>query len=134
MVDSPRNTVPSRVQADEFVAREATSSLLMSTYTQEELVSIILDPSKRADCVKQISKLLKAFLLMGEPRLLPSERKHLLKLLETLCTKPTQPDMQTIPPIKFKDAVGRKFSFPWHLCKTWKVRESNPGHNQRPFS
>ncbi|KAK7542456.1 uncharacterized protein J3D65DRAFT_216508 [Phyllosticta citribraziliensis] len=23
-------------------------------------------------------------------------------------------------PIKFKDAVGRKFSFPWHLCKTWK--------------
>lgn len=26
------------------------------------------------------------------------------------------------PPIKFKDAVGRKFSFPWHLCKTWKVR------------
>ena len=25
------------------------------------------------------------------------------------------------PPIKFKDAVGRKFSFPWHLCKTWRV-------------
>jgi len=25
------------------------------------------------------------------------------------------------PPIKFKDAVGRKFSFPWHICKTWKV-------------
>jgi hypothetical protein len=24
-------------------------------------------------------------------------------------------------PIKFKDAVGRKFSFPWHLCKSWKV-------------
>ena len=27
------------------------------------------------------------------------------------------------PPIKFKDAVGRKFSFPWHLCKTWKGME-----------
>ncbi|KYG42601.1 hypothetical protein M433DRAFT_34877, partial [Acidomyces richmondensis BFW] len=26
--------------------------------------------------------------------------------------------------IKFKDAVGRKFSFPWHLCKTWKGMES----------
>lgn len=24
-------------------------------------------------------------------------------------------------PLKFKDAVGRKFSFPWHLVKTWKV-------------
>lgn len=26
-------------------------------------------------------------------------------------------------PIRFKDAVGRKFSFPWHLCKTWKARK-----------
>jgi hypothetical protein len=26
------------------------------------------------------------------------------------------------PPIRFKDAVGRKFSYPWHICKTWKVR------------
>lgn len=32
------------------------------------------------------------------------------------------PDMLK-PPIKFKDAVGRKFSFPWHLCKTWKGME-----------
>jgi hypothetical protein len=24
-------------------------------------------------------------------------------------------------PIRFTDAVGRKFFFPWHLCKTWKV-------------
>jgi len=24
-------------------------------------------------------------------------------------------------PIKFKDAVGRKFSFPFHLCNTWTV-------------
>ena len=27
-------------------------------------------------------------------------------------------------PIKFKDAVGRKFSFPWKHCKTWKVGKS----------
>jgi hypothetical protein len=26
--------------------------------------------------------------------------------------------------IKFKDAVGRKFTFPWHLCKTWTGMES----------
>jgi hypothetical protein len=26
-------------------------------------------------------------------------------------------------PVRFKDAVGRKFSFPWHLCKTWKGME-----------
>ncbi|KAK8207025.1 hypothetical protein IWZ01DRAFT_508952 [Phyllosticta capitalensis] len=28
------------------------------------------------------------------------------------------------PPIKFKDAVGRKFSFPWHLCNNWKGMEA----------
>ncbi|KAF2463913.1 uncharacterized protein BDR25DRAFT_244390 [Lindgomyces ingoldianus] len=22
--------------------------------------------------------------------------------------------------IKFRDSIGRKFSFPWHLCKMWK--------------
>lgn len=27
------------------------------------------------------------------------------------------------PPIKFKDAVGRKFSFPFHLCSTWQGME-----------
>lgn len=36
--------------------------------------------------------------------------------------KPT-PDSQKAP-IKFKDAVGRKFSFPWHICKTWKGMET----------
>jgi hypothetical protein len=25
-------------------------------------------------------------------------------------------------PIKFRDAIGRKFSFPWNMCKTWSVR------------
>ena len=33
------------------------------------------------------------------------------------------PDMGKAP-IRFKDAVGRKFSFPFHLCKTWKGMES----------
>ena len=27
-------------------------------------------------------------------------------------------------PIRFKDAVGRKFSFPFHLCQTWTVSRS----------
>ena len=31
------------------------------------------------------------------------------------------------PPIKFKDAVGRKFSFPFYLCETWSV--SLPSHS-----
>ncbi|KAI5358414.1 hypothetical protein Slin15195_G108670 [Septoria linicola] len=37
-------------------------------------------------------------------------------------SKPT-PDSQKAP-IRFKDAVGRKFSFPWSICKTWKGMET----------
>lgn len=33
-----------------------------------------------------------------------------------------QPPPPPKKPIKFKDAVGRKFSFPFHLCNTWQVR------------
>ncbi|KAL7934246.1 hypothetical protein V8C35DRAFT_302120 [Trichoderma chlorosporum] len=28
-----------------------------------------------------------------------------------------------LAPIKFKDAVGRKFSFPFHICRTWQGME-----------
>lgn len=34
---------------------------------------------------------------------------------------PLPPPKEKKKPIKFKDAVGRKFSFPFHLCNTWIV-------------
>lgn len=33
-----------------------------------------------------------------------------------------KPPPEKKKPIKFKDAVGRKFSFPFELCSTWQVR------------
>lgn len=39
--------------------------------------------------------------------------------------KPPPPPKEKQKPIKFKDAVGRKFSFPFHLCSTWSVCYSN---------
>jgi hypothetical protein len=33
----------------------------------------------------------------------------------------SKPDTGQKKPIKFKDAVGRKFSFPFELCSTWAV-------------
>jgi hypothetical protein len=45
------------------------------------------------------------------------------ELEEAVAKNKPIPDMEKAP-IKFKDAVGRKFSFPWHLCKTWKGMES----------
>ena len=34
----------------------------------------------------------------------------------------SKPPPEKKKPIKFKDAVGRKFSFPFDLCSTWQVR------------
>ena len=36
-------------------------------------------------------------------------------------TPPSPPPKKKKEPIKFKDAVGRKFNFPFHLCNTWMV-------------
>lgn len=35
---------------------------------------------------------------------------------------PPPPPPEKKQPIKFKDAIGRKFSFPFELCATWQVR------------
>ena len=50
-----------------------------------------------------------------------AEKKQ--KELEEEKKKLTPAPDTTRAPIKFKDAVGRKFSFPYHLCKTWKGME-----------
>ncbi|KAK5708837.1 hypothetical protein LTR17_020324 [Elasticomyces elasticus] len=55
-------------------------------------------------------------------RSMPPGKK--MKDLEDKAAK-TKPMPDTLKaPIKFKDPVGRKFSFPWHMCKTWKGMES----------
>lgn len=52
------------------------------------------------------------------------EAKKKQKELEEEKEKLTPAPDTTKKPIRFKDAVGRKFSFPFHLCKTWKGMES----------
>ncbi|KAH7406404.1 hypothetical protein DE146DRAFT_608191 [Phaeosphaeria sp. MPI-PUGE-AT-0046c] len=63
---------------------------------------------------------------MGDCQLPPSDREHFTQLLDQVCgERQTIYKSGNVPqaPIKFKDAVGRKFSFPWELCKTWKGME-----------
>ena len=45
------------------------------------------------------------------------------KKAEVEAAKPPPPPPAKKKPIKFKDAVGRKFSFPFHLCDTWEGME-----------
>lgn len=43
--------------------------------------------------------------------------------VKLLRTNPVIGADEYMPPIKFKDAVGRQFTFPWRICKTWKGME-----------
>jgi hypothetical protein len=51
-----------------------------------------------------------------ESFILVQERAAALEL-----AKQHPPPEEKKKPIKFKDAIGRKFSFPFHLCCTWVV-------------
>lgn len=37
---------------------------------------------------------------------------------------PPPPPKEKDKPIKFKDAIGRRFNFPFHMCNTWTVSDS----------
>lgn len=49
------------------------------------------------------------------------EAKKKKKEAEEMVMKLRPADEDAQPPIEFKDALGRKFFFPWKYCKTWKV-------------
>lgn len=56
----------------------------------------------KADAIEEVEKMME------------EERKVLLKDTEAFSSDKKKP-------IRFKDAVGRKFSFPFHLCANWAV-------------
>ena len=61
---------------------------------------------------------------LAEAKKAQEEAEKAKKELEEEAAK-NKPAPDTLKaPIKFKDAVGRKFSFPFHICKTWKGMES----------
>ena len=43
---------------------------------------------------------------------------------EAAAAAAAKPPPEKKKPLKFKDAVGRKFSFPFHLCSTWNVSDA----------
>jgi len=51
-----------------------------------------------------------------------SEKKK--KELEEQIKNSKPPPDSELPPIRFRDALQRKFTFPWAVCKTWKGMEA----------
>lgn len=64
-----------------------------------------------------------------EARVAEEERKKAEKALKDKIVEETKAKIEEQakknekPPIKFKDALGRKYSFPFHLCHTWQGME-----------
>jgi hypothetical protein len=49
------------------------------------------------------------------------EKKTEAAAIEEMIKKDEGAKRAELSPIRFKDAVGRKFSLPFHLCNTWQV-------------
>jgi len=85
---------------------------------------MVSSSASRAEKIKELAALLRTLVLMGEYQLKKADDRNFVMLLDAICGKRESWNKEQ-PPIKFKDAVGRKFSFPWYLCNTWKVCHTN---------
>jgi hypothetical protein len=122
-------------QDDERIAREqaivAAAAAKKAKEEQEALQSAEVaaaSAAAKAAAEKAAEEAAKAAKEESDKKLAEAEaakaelEKKQKELEEAVAKAAAVPDMLK-PPIKFKDAVGRKFSFPWHLCKTWKGME-----------
>lgn len=97
----------------------------LSSFSADQPRASIPDQTSREAEIRTHSSLLRDMLKLGDYQLTENDSTTLMNLLDVLC-RPTEKVEPHIPtsvnaPIEFNDAVGRKFSFPWHLCKTWTV-------------
>jgi hypothetical protein len=108
----------------------------ISALSQAELMSVMTDTPTHSARIEEVAELLRTLIPLGECQLHPEECTKLLEILDKVCggREPVYNHGPTVkPPIKFKDAVGRKFSFPWHLCKSWKVRRIWSHHDDTVY-
>lgn len=102
-----------KVAAEKKAAAEAAKQLLEAAQKARE------EAEKKAAAEAEETK--KAHeKALAEAKAAAEELEKAKKAAEDEAAK-LKPSDAPKPPIKFKDAVGRKFSFPWHLCKSWKV-------------
>lgn len=68
----------------------------------------ILTEQKDAEEKKTLAKRERAEKIAAEEKAIADKKKSV-------------EEARKVKPIRFKDAIGRKFSFPFHLCQTWDV-------------
>jgi len=110
-------------------ASTSYTPISLTTFSPTEIITLVNDSSRRSTRIRELAVLLRTLMRMGECQLDLIDSTEFASLVDQICGKEIPlykrpPVVLSKAPIKFKDAVGRKFSFPWNLCKTWKVRRS----------
>jgi hypothetical protein len=97
----------------------------LSSFSADQLRALISNQTSREAEIRTLGSLLRTILRLGEYQLSGRDNSNFMDLLDVLCQSAEEGESHTSAsvkaPIKFKDAIGRKFSFPWHLCKIWTV-------------
>lgn len=106
---------------DRMVAIQARSEVLEVQRQKEEGMRRQREERDQAEAaLEEVQK------GIGEEEAKTSGAEHTKKMLEDERTKMKANEEKAAaekskPPVKFKDAIGRNFSFPFHLVKTWEV-------------
>lgn len=74
-----------------------------------------------AEAEKKAAKALEEEKTKAAEELKKAKEEAEKELAEKVAAAKAPPPAEKKAPIKFKDAVGRKFQFPYHLCATWDV-------------
>lgn len=98
----------------------------LSSFSADQLRTLISNRTSREAEIRTLGSLLRTMVKLGDYQLSKDDSATFVDLLDVLCRPAEEQELQgwsssSKAPIKLKDAVGRKFSFPWSLCKSWQV-------------
>lgn len=97
----------------------------LSSFSADQLRTLISNRISREAEIRTLGSLLRTMVRLGDYQLSNDDSATFMDLLDVLCRSAEEQEVQGLSSskasIKLKDAVGRKFSFPWSLCKTWHV-------------
>ncbi|ESZ94254.1 hypothetical protein SBOR_5388 [Sclerotinia borealis F-4128] len=125
------STVPTTLQtaptSHEIVGNQVPATQPVNKQNVTDLTTPAPAPgSNAAGSLNTSSATLLSTLEQAIQRLELSQEDRLITRLETVLSRQAEVDTnlssgkrETRKPIKLKDAVGRRFSFPYHRCETW---------------
>lgn len=123
--ESRSQTVMELTEPSPYLGSISSQLFSLSSFSADQLRTLISDRTSREAEIRTLGSLLRTMVKLGDYQLSKDDSATFMDLLDVLCRPAEEQELQgsssSKAPIKLKDAVGRKFSFPWSLCKSWQV-------------